>query len=108
MADVQGNRKAPHERIVMCSGTLSAIGVDGIIRNLYWGQTASVRIMSELSDEYEYNEELDMDMMHLPLFSIYIRNRFSDIIIIISTKDVIVEGKHSKNIILMTRIIGRE
>ena len=34
---------------------LREIGVDGkdikIIRNLYWDQTASVRIMNELSDE---------------------------------------------------------
>ena len=31
--------------------------------------------------KYEYNEELDKDVLHLPLFSINIRNRISDIII---------------------------
>ena len=29
--------------------------------------------------KYEYNEELDKDVVHLPLFSIYIRKRISDI-----------------------------
>ena len=41
-----------HEPLMQC---LSEIGVDGkyinIIRNLYWDQTASVRIMNELSEE---------------------------------------------------------
>ena len=41
-----------HEPLIQC---LREIGVDGkdikIIRNLYWDQTASVRIMSELSDD---------------------------------------------------------
>ena len=31
--------------------------------------------------EYEYNEELDKDVLHLPLFSMYTRKIFSDIII---------------------------
>ena len=30
--------------------------------------------------KYEYNEELEKDVLHLPLFSIYTRNIFSDII----------------------------
>ena len=41
-----------HDPLVQC---LSEIGVDGkdikIIRNLYWEQTALVRIMNEVSDE---------------------------------------------------------
>ena len=41
-----------HEPLIQC---LREIGVDGkdikIIRNLYWDQTASVRIMSELSED---------------------------------------------------------
>ena len=41
-----------HETLMQC---LSDIGVDGkdikITRNMYWDQTASVRIMNELSDE---------------------------------------------------------
>ena len=45
-----------HEPLMQC---LSEIGVDGkdikIIRNLYWDQTASVRIMNELSEEILYN-----------------------------------------------------
>ena len=45
-----------HEPLMHC---LSEIGLDGkhrrIIRNLYWDQTASVRIMNELSDETTRN-----------------------------------------------------
>ena len=41
-----------HEPLMQC---LREIGVDGkyinIIRNMYWDQTASVRIMNELSDD---------------------------------------------------------
>ena len=70
-----------HEPLMRC---LSEIGVDGkdikIIRNLYWDQTASVRIMNELSEEILYNGELDKDMLRLPLFSIYARKRFSNIL----------------------------
>ena len=48
----QINSVQGHEPLMQC---LREIGVDGkdikIIRNLYWDQTASVRIMSELSDD---------------------------------------------------------
>ena len=71
-----------HEPLMQC---LREIGVDGkyikIIRNLYWDQTASVRIMSELSDDIRIQRgELDKDVLHRPLFSIYTRKRFSDIL----------------------------
>ena len=62
---------------------------------LYWDQTASVRIMNELSMKYEYNKELDKDVLHLPLFSIYTQKRFSDIII--NMKGVNVGGKIYNN-----------
>ena len=36
--------------------------------------------MNELSEEIHiYNGELDKDVLHLPVFSIYTRKRFSDI-----------------------------
>ena len=56
-----------HETLMQC---LSEIGVDGkyikIIRNLYWDQTASVRIVNELSDEIRIQR--DKDVLHLQLF----------------------------------------
>ncbi len=68
-----------HETLMQC---LSEIGVDGkyikIIRNLYWDQTASVRIVNELSDEIRIQR--DKDVLHLPLFSIYTREICSNIL----------------------------
>ena len=43
--------------------------------------------------KYVYNEELDKDVWHLPLFSIYTRNLFSDII-----KGVNVGGTNYNNL----------
>ena len=46
--------------------------------------------------KYEYNEELDKDVLHLPLLSIYTQKRFSDIII--NMKGVNVGGKIYNNL----------
>ena len=51
---------------------------------------------------YVYNEDLDKDVMHLPLFSIYTRKIFSDIV---NMKGVNVEGTNYDNVryMLMTQ-----
>ncbi len=48
--------------------------------------------------KYVYNGELDKDVLHLPLFSIYTRKRFSDIIFIINMKGVNVGGTNYNNL----------
>ena len=63
---------------------LSEIGVDGkdikIIRNLYWDQTASVRIMNELSEEIGIQWGVRQGCVASPtLFNLY-TERFSDIL----------------------------
>ena len=66
---------------------LSEIGVDGkyikIIRNLYWGQTASVRIMNELSDEIRIQRGVRQGCVASPtLFNLYMENIFRHDLII--------------------------
>ena len=62
-----------HEPLMQC---LSEIGVDGkdikIIRNLYWDQTASVRIMNELSEEIRIQRGVRQGCVASPtLFNLY-------------------------------------
>ena len=45
--------------------------------------------------KYEYNEELDKDVLHIPLFTMYTRKIFSDII---NMKGVNVGGKKYNNL----------
>ena len=75
---------------------LSEIGVDGkdikIIRNLYWDQTASVRIMNYLSDEMYTQRGVRQGCVASPtLFNLYTENIFRNII---NRKGVNVRGKH--------------
>ena len=48
--------------------------------------------------KYVYNDELDNDVLDIPLLSIYTRNRFSDVGPIINMKGVNVRGKHYNTI----------
>ena len=85
-----------HEPLIQC---LREIGVDGkytkIIRNLYWDQTASVRIMNELSDEIRMQRGVRQGCVASPnLFNLYTDNIFRDII---NTKGVKVGGKNYNN-----------
>ena len=78
---------------------LSEIGVDGkdikIIRNLYWDQTASVRIMNELSDEIRIQRGVRQGCVASPtLFNLYTENIFRHIT---NMKGVDVGGKHYNN-----------
>ena len=62
-----------HEPLMQC---LSEIGVDGkyinIIRNFYWDQTASVRIMNELSEEIRIQRGVRQGCVASPtLFNLY-------------------------------------
>ena len=71
-----------HEPLMQC---LSEIGVDGkdiqIIRNLYWDQTASVRIMNELSEEMCIQRGVRQGCVASPtLFNLYKENMFRLII----------------------------
>ena len=64
---------------------LSEIGVDGkdikIIRNLYWDQTASVRIMKELSEEIRIQRGVRQGCVASPtLFNFYTEKIFRHII----------------------------
>ena len=64
---------------------LREIGVDGkdikIIRNLYWDQTASVRIMNELSEDIRIQRGVRPGCVASPtLFNVYTENIFRHII----------------------------
>ena len=71
-----------HEPLTQC---LSEIGVEGkdikIIRNLYRDQTASVRIMNELSDEIRIQRGVRQGCVASPtLFNLYTERIFRHII----------------------------
>ena len=71
-----------HEPLMQCQ---SEIGVDGkyikIIRNLYWDQTASVRIMTELSEEIRIQRGVRQGCVASPtLFNLYTEKIFRHII----------------------------
>ena len=71
-----------HEPLMKC---LSEIGVDGkyikINRNLYWDQTASVRIMNELSDEIRIQRGVRQGCVASPtIFNLYTEQIFRHII----------------------------
>ena len=79
---------------------LSEIGVDGkyikIIRNLYWDQTASVRIMNELSDELRIQRGVRHGCVASPtLFNLYTEKIFRHII---NMKGVNVGGTNYSNL----------
>ena len=86
-----------HEPLMQC---LSEIGVDGkyikIIRNLYWDQTASMRIMNELSDEIRIQRGVRQGCVTSPtLFNLYTENIFRHII---NMKGDNVGGKEYNNL----------
>ena len=86
-----------HEPLMQC---LSEIGVDGkdikIIRNLYWDQTASVRIMNELSEELLIQRGVRQGCVASPtLFNLYTERIFRHII---NMKGVNVGGTHYNNL----------
>ena len=86
-----------HEPLIQC---LREIGVDGkdikIIRNLYWDQTASVRIMSELSDDIRIQRGVRQGCVASPtLFNLYTEKIFRHII---NMKGVNVGGKNYNNL----------
>ena len=67
-----------HEPLTQC---LCDIGVDEkdiqIIRNLYWDQTASVRIMNELSDDIRIQRGVRQGFVAYPnLFNFYTEKIF--------------------------------
>ena len=85
-----------HEPLMQC---LSEIGVDGkdtkIIRNLYWDQTASVRIMNELSEEIRIQQGVRQGCVASPtLFNLYTENILRHII---NMKGVNVGGTNYNN-----------
>ena len=86
-----------HEPLMQC---LSEIGVDGkdikIIRNLYWDQTASVRIMNELSEEIRIQRGVRQGCVASPtLFNLYTEKIFRHII---NMKCVNVGGTNYNNL----------
>ena len=86
-----------HEPLMQC---LSEIGVDGkdikIIRNLYWDQTASVRIMNELSEEIRIQRGVRQGCVASPtLFNSYTEKMFRHII---NMKGVNVGGTNYNNL----------
>ena len=86
-----------HEPLMQC---LSEIGVDGkyvkIIRNLYWDQTASVRIMNELSEEIRIQRGVRQGCVASPtLFNLYTDIFFRHII---NMKGVNVGGTNYNNL----------
>ena len=85
------------EPLIQC---LIEIGVDGkdiaIIRNLYWDQTASVRIMNELSDEIRVQRGVRQGCVASPtVFNLYTEKIFR---YIINMKGVNVGGTHFNNL----------
>ena len=79
---------------------LSEIGVDGkdikIIRNLFWDQTASVRIMNELSEEIRIQRGVRQGCVASPtLFNLYTEKIFRHII---NMKGVNVGGTNYNNL----------
>ena len=89
--------RVTHELLMQC---LREIGVDGtdikITRNLYWDQTASVRIMNELSDEIRIQRGVRQGCVASPtLFDVYTEKIFRSVI---NMKDVNVGGKHYNNL----------
>ena len=87
-----------HEPLMQC---LSEIGVDGkyinIIRNLYWDQTASVRIMNELSEEIRVQRGVRQGCVASPtLFNLYTDKIYRHII---NMKGVNVGGTNYNNLI---------
>ena len=86
-----------HKPLLQC---LREIGEDGkdikITNNLYWDQTASVRIMNELSDEIRIQRGLRQGCAASPtLFNLYTEKIFRSII---NMKGVNVGGKHYNNL----------
>ncbi len=86
-----------HEPLMKC---LSEIGVDGkyikIIRNLYWDQTASVRIMNDLSEEIRIQRGVRQGCVASPtLFNVYTEHNFR---YIINMKGVNVGGTNYNNL----------
>ena len=86
-----------HEQLMQC---LSEIGVYEkdihVIRNLYWKQTASVRIMNELSDETGIQRGVRQGCLASPtLLNVYTEHIFRRII---NMKGVNVGGKHYNNL----------
>ena len=86
-----------HEPLMQC---LSEIGVDGkdikIIRNVYWDQTASVRIMNELSEEIRIQRGVRQGCVASPtLFNLYTEKIFRHII---NMKGVNVGGTNYNNL----------
>ena len=86
-----------HEPLMQC---LSEIGVDGkdikIIRNLYWDQAASVRIMNELSEEIRIQRGVRQGCAASPtLFNLYTEKIFRHII---NMKGVNVGGTNYNNL----------
>ena len=79
---------------------LSEIGVDGkdikIIRNMYWDQTASVRIMNALSDEIRIPRGVRQGCFASPtVLNLYTEKVFRHII---NVKGVNVGGKNDNNL----------
>ena len=77
-------------------------GVDGkyikIIRNLYWDQTASVRIMNELSEDIRIQRRVRQGCVASPtLFNLYTEKIFRHIII--NMMGINVGGKNYNNLI---------
>ena len=86
-----------HEPLMQC---LREIGVDGkyikITRKLYWDQTASVRIMNELSEDIRIQRGVRQGCVASPtLVNLYTENMFRHII---NMKGVNVGGKHYNNL----------
>ena len=79
---------------------LREIGVDGkyikLIRNQYWDQTATVRIMNELSEDIRIQRGVRLGCVASPsLFNLYSENIFRHII---NMKGVNVGGKNYNNL----------
>ena len=86
-----------HEPLMQC---LSEIGVDGkdikIIRNLYWDQTASVRIMNELCEEIRIQRgDRQVCVVSATLFNLYTEQNVRHII---NMKGVNVGGTNYNNL----------
>ena len=81
---------------------LSEINVDGkhiqIINNLTGNKQPECESRMSCQMKYEYNEELDKDVLYLPLFPINIRNIISDILTIFNVDSKI--NKNSKDMLL--------
>ena len=86
-----------HAPLIQC---LREIEVDGkgikIIINLYWDQTAAVRIMNELSDEIRIQRGVRQGCVATPtLFNLYTENIFRHII---NMKGINVGGTNYNNL----------